>query len=147
MQLGYRLEALLARAALALLRALGPVTASNLGGAVARSIGPLLPVSRVADANLRLAMPELDAAARKRIIRAVWENLGRTMGEFPHLPKLRRTASGPGWEIANAEILVPIGSGPAIFFSGHIGNWELLSPVVAAFGMPMSSMYRAAANP
>jgi KDO2-lipid IV(A) lauroyltransferase len=149
MQLGYRLEALLARAGLALLRALGPVTASNLGGAVARSIGPFLPVSRVADANLRLAMPELDAVARKGIIRGVWENLGRTMGEFPHLPKLRRTPSGPGWEIANEEILAPIAEqgGPAIFFSGHIGNWELLPPVVAAFGMPMSSMYRAAANP
>ena len=149
MKLGYRLEALLARGGLALLRALGPVAASNLGGAVARTIGPFLPVSRVADANLRLAMPELDAAARRRIIRGVWDNLGRTMGEFPHLPNLRRTASGPGWEIVNEDVLVRVAEkgGPAIFFSGHIGNWELLPQVVGALGMKMSSMYRPTANP
>lgn len=35
-----------------------------------RLIGPLLPVSRVADRNLRLAMTGLDARARARIIEA-----------------------------------------------------------------------------
>ena len=51
----HRIEAAAARAALRALRALGPVRASNLGGAVARSVGPMLPVSRVADANLGAA--------------------------------------------------------------------------------------------
>lgn len=145
----WRLEAALARAVLALLRALGPVRASNLGGAVARAIGPLLPVSRVADRNLRLAMPALDAAARRRVVRGVWENLGRTVGELPHIPDLHRTASGPGWELIGEETLLAQAArgGPAIFFSGHIGNWEVLPPVVAAYGMYMSSAYRAAANP
>ena len=36
--------------------------------------------------------------------------------------------------------------GPAIFVSGHIGNWEMLPPAVAAYGMPFSSVYRAAKN-
>jgi len=146
--LQHRLELAAARACLALLRALGPVRASNLGGALARTIGPLLPVSRVADANLRLAMPELDGAARRRIVRGVWDNLGRTAAEFPHLAQMRRSERGPGWEIVGEEHLHPVAArgGPAIFFSGHIGNWELLPPVVAAFGMPMSSMYRPAAN-
>ena len=36
---------------------------ANLGAFVARSIGPWLPVCGVADANLRLALPDLDAAA------------------------------------------------------------------------------------
>ncbi len=148
-RLQYRIEAAVARLALGLLRRLGPATASNLGGAVARALGPLLPVSRVAHANLRLAMPELDAAARRRIVRGVWDNLGRTVTEFPHLAKLRRNASGPGWEIVNEDILHELArrGGPAIFFSGHIGNWELLSPVAAAFGVPISGMYRPAANP
>ena len=148
LNLQHRLELFIARCCLGLLRALGPVRASNLGGALARAIGPWLPVSRVADTNLRLAMPELEAAARRRIVRGVWDNLGRTVAEFPHLAAMRRTASGPGWEIVGEDNLHRVAErgGPAIFFSGHIGNWELLPPVVAAFGMPMSSMYRPAAN-
>jgi KDO2-lipid IV(A) lauroyltransferase len=146
--LQHRIEAAAARIALRLLRRLGPAAASDLGGALARTLGPLLPVSSVADSNLRLAMPELDAAARRRIVRGVWENLGRTVTELPHLSKLRRNARGPGWEIVNEDILHEVArrGGPAIFFSGHIGNWELLPQVVAAFGMPMSSMYRPAKN-
>ena len=145
-----RLEAGAARAALAVLRRLGPVRASNLGGALCRAFGPMLPVSRVADANLRLAMPELDRVARRRIVRGVWENLGRTIGEFPHIAGLRKdTPSGPGWEIVGEDILLAQAArgGPAIFASGHIGNWEVLPPAVAHFGIRFSSMYRAAANP
>jgi KDO2-lipid IV(A) lauroyltransferase len=131
-----------------LLRRLSPQAASNLGGRVARTIGPLLPVSRVAHANLRLALPELSASERRRIVRAVWDNLGRTACELPHLSRLSRSEGGPGWEVTGAEVLEEQArrGGPAIFFSGHIGNWELLPPAVASFGIRMASMYRAAGN-
>ncbi|GBR01342.1 lipid A biosynthesis lauroyl acyltransferase [Gluconacetobacter liquefaciens] len=145
-----RLEALAARAALALLRRLGPVGASNAGGAVCRAIGPRLPVSRIADANLRLAMPELDAPARRAVISAVWDNLGRTVGEFPHIAALpENPASGPGWDVVGAEHLAAqvARGGPVIFMSGHIGNWEMLPPGVARHGLPFASFYRAAGNP
>jgi Kdo2-lipid IVA lauroyltransferase/acyltransferase len=145
-----RAEALAARAALALLRRLGPVRASNLGGAICRAIGPRLPVSRVADANLRLAMPELDRAARRAVIRGVWDNLGRTVGEFPHLAHLKQDpVSGPGWDMAGAEHLAAqvARGGPVIFMSGHIGNWEMLPPGAAHHGLPFASFYRAAGNP
>ncbi|GAB0116924.1 lysophospholipid acyltransferase family protein [Acidisoma sp. 7E03] len=130
-------------------RRLDPVAASNLGGRIAAAIGPRLPVSRVADANLSRAFPALDGAARRRILRAVWDNLGRTAGELPHLGRLQRTASGPGWEIKGEEILREQAArgGPAIFFSGHIGNWEMLPPILARLGIAMSSFYRALANP
>ncbi|MFT9093466.1 MAG: lauroyl acyltransferase, partial [Gluconacetobacter sp.] len=145
-----RLEALAARTALAVLRSLGPVGASNAGGAVCRIIGPRLPVSRIADANLRLAMPELDAPARRAVIRAVWDNLGRTVGEFPHIAALpENPASGPGWDVVGAEHLAAqvARGGPVIFMSGHIGNWEMLPPGVARHGLPFASFYRAAGNP
>ncbi len=145
----FRLEAFAARTLLLLFRALGPVRASNVGGAVARMIGPRLPVTRVAEINLRLALPELDAAGRRRVIRGAWDNLGRTMGEFPHIAKLRENASGPGWEVVGRDIVLAVAArgGPAIFFSGHIGNWEMLPAACASYGLPFSSMYRAATNP
>jgi KDO2-lipid IV(A) lauroyltransferase len=134
--------------ALAFLRCLGPVAASGLGGAVARAIGPWLPVSRVADNNLRLALPELDATARKRVIRGVWDNLGRTIGEMPHVAALQRTADGPGWELAGEAVALRMVAhrGPIIMISAHIGNWEILPAIAAALGLRMALFYRAAAN-
>ncbi|OUI83331.1 lauroyl acyltransferase, partial [Gluconobacter sp. DsW_056] len=146
----YRAETLLVRSLLALIRALPAAAASNLGGIVARTIGPPLPVSKIADRNLQLAMPELDAPARRRIVRDCWENLGRTVGEFPHIARLpHNTPSGAGWSVEGAEHLesAKASGRPVIFFSGHIGNWELMPPVVARYGMPFASFYRAASNP
>lgn len=140
---------LLLRALVALLRALGPVRASNLGGALARAIGPRLPVSRVADRNLRAALPELDAASRARIVREVWDNLGRTVAELPHLGRLpQNPEQGPGWEVsdpARARALAAAG-GPTLFPTAHLGNWEMAVVAAAAYGIPLSIMYRAAAN-
>ena len=145
-----RFEAALIRGALAILTRLGPVAASNAMGAIFRAVGPRLPVTKIADGNLRAALPDLDAAARKRVIRDMWESLGRTAGEFPHLANLPKDSpAGPGWTMENDHILTELAArgGPAIFISGHIGNWEMLPPAVAAYGMPFSSIYRAASNP
>lgn len=141
-RLQFAVETLAARAILALARRLGPRRASDAGGALARWLGPLLPVSRTARANLALALPERDAAARARILRGMWDNLGRTVGELPHLPAL-------DWEIEGAEHLAPIAAqgGPAIMVSGHIGNWEVLPPALERLGIRMGSVYRAADNP
>lgn len=147
--IGQGMQAALLRAAFGGLRLLGPVAASNLCGAVARAVGPSLPPSRVAEANLRRALPELDAAARRRVIRLVWDNLGRTAGELPHLSVLRRTASGPGWELDGEEHVraAVAGGGPVLFFSGHLGNWEMLLPIAGQLGLPLSGVYRAPTNP
>lgn len=144
----HRIEGAVARSAVHFLRAIGPVRASNLCGAVARRIGPLLPVSKVADRNLRLAMPELDAAARQRVVRGVWDNLGRTAGEFPHVGALSEGTAGPGWEIVGAEHIEALAArgGPAVLFTGHIGNWEVLPLATARKGVQFATVYRASDN-
>lgn len=148
MSLLHRIETVAARSFLVLFRALGPVAASNLAGALGRTVGPLIPTSRVADANLRRAMPELDSLARKRIIRETWETLARTAGEFPHLHTLRETASGPGYEIVGAEHCQALArrGGPALSFTAHFGNWEMIPPLQRTFGVRLAFVYRAAAN-
>ncbi len=144
------LEAAALRTLLGLFRLLGPARASNWGGAIARLIGPFLPVSRVADVNLRLALPEMDGVARRRVLCGAWENMGRTLGELPHIASLRQnTPSGPGWQMVGEDTLTALAArgGPAIFVSGHIGNWEMLPAACAAYGLPFSSMFRASPNP
>ncbi|MBV9537600.1 MAG: lauroyl acyltransferase, partial [Acidisphaera sp.] len=123
MTFAHQVEAAAVRAGLALIRALPPGAASNLGGTIARTIGPRLPVSAVADANLRQAFPELSPAARARLVRGVWENLGRTVAELPHLGRLDFNDAGPGWEVDGAEHAIGLieRGGPAILISAHLG--------------------------
>ena len=149
MKLAHRLEGTAALAAIALLRRLGPVGASNLCGWIARSIGPLLPVSKVAHRNLELAMPELDPVARRRIVRGVWDNLGRTAGELVHTDRLGVTTSGPGWEYVGAEHLEALVAhrGPGMIFTGHIGNWEIMRTAMTSLGLVFATLYRPSDNP
>ncbi|WP_298215392.1 lysophospholipid acyltransferase family protein [Acidocella sp.] len=150
---GQRAEAALVAGLIRLLSRFSPTGAARLGKAVAGTLGPLLPVSRVAIRNLRLAMPELDAPARRRIMREAWENLGQTAGELVRLGDLHEIpegAPGPGyavigWEENVAPLLSP--GKPIIFFTAHMGNWEVLPPSAYARGVDVGFMYRAASNP
>jgi KDO2-lipid IV(A) lauroyltransferase len=108
-----------------------------------------LPVSRVAAENLRRAFPDLDAAERRLVVQGVWDNLGRTAAELPHLPSLRRTTDGPGWECGDDRELRALQArgGPALLFSGHLANWEIGLPVAASLGLSVAWFYRPASNP
>lgn len=144
----YPLQAVFAWGVYGLLRALPIDAASAAGGFLARAIGPLLPVSGVAQRNLCAVMPELSAADRARIIRQVWDNLGRVAGEFPHIARL--TPRHGRVQLTNPEFLErEFGSAerPIIFFSGHFANWEMLPATAAHKGMPLSIIYRQANNP
>jgi KDO2-lipid IV(A) lauroyltransferase len=138
------LEALGFGLALGLLRLLPVDWASALGGAVARALGPRLPVSEQARRNLRRALPALDNAGIERTVRAVWDNLGRVAAEYPHLRSLgARRVDVIG--IEHIDRLRDDGK-PGICFSGHLGNWELLPVVAAQYGVALSNVYRAANN-
>jgi KDO2-lipid IV(A) lauroyltransferase len=141
------LEAAAVRVAAALFGALPLDAASAFGGFIGRTIGPRLGVSRRARRNLARAFPDLDRAAIERIVVDMWDNLGRTAAELPHL---RQIVSG---DPARVEVLgiehvraLAEDGRPGIFFAGHLANWELLAPVALAHGVRLSMVYRMANN-
>lgn len=144
----WRAEAGVVSMGLRVLRALGPIRAGALAAQIARLIGPLLLVSRVADENLRRTMPELNRIARRRVIVGVWDNLGRTVGELPHLATLNESASGPGWEYADPGGIRRLASagGPLVLVTGHFANWEVLPRAISVLGFDLAIMYRPAGN-
>jgi KDO2-lipid IV(A) lauroyltransferase len=153
-RLAHRLEAALVMGVFALTRLMPVEAASWVGGWLARCIGPLLPVSRVGRDNLRHAFPEKSASEIERILRGVWENLGRTAAEYPHLQGI--WDYDPGIEDRNARVVFEglehlveryRDDQPAILFSAHLGNWELLPIGAARHGLPMVVMFRAPSNP
>jgi KDO2-lipid IV(A) lauroyltransferase len=138
------LEALGAGLVLFLLRVLPVDAASGLCGAIARTVGPRLKVSDQARRNLRRALPTLDDQAIERVVIGMWDNLGRVVGEYPHLRRLGETRV----EMVGAEHLLQLRDDgkPGICFSGHLGNWELLPVMTARDGVGLSNVYRATNN-
>lgn len=136
-----------------ILQALGALPralALKFGQAVGTLAQRVLPhLSRHAETNLRLALPELEATARLQIQRGVFLNLGRLLGEVSQFPKLTR---------ANIEQIVvyeglqnyldAVAQGRGvILLTGHIGAWELSVFAHSVYGYPMSFLKRNVDNP
>ncbi len=104
----------------------------------------------VTDANLAVAFPELAAAARETLARAVYAHFGRMA-----VDSLRLSARGPsaivphvegGDSLRLLEALLRRRKG-VIVLTGHVGNWELAGAYVAAAGHPLAAVVKPPSNP
>jgi KDO2-lipid IV(A) lauroyltransferase len=162
-QVGYFLQYLGLRLLLGLLGLLPFDAASGLGGRIGRAIGPRLRRHAIARANMQRALPELDAAAIDAALSEMWDNLGRTFAEYPHLATLYDAITVSGAETpesisatANRRIVVTgrehldaalaAGRG-AIVFGGHFANWELSVLLQSAAPVDSLAIYRHQNNP
>lgn len=136
------------------LRLLGPERSSDLGGWLLRTASPLIPVNRVALANIRAAFPEKDEAEIKRIARAAWENLGRTAAEYAHLKTLfdydyHNPDPNSRVEVVGIEHFIALKDDekPGLIFSAHLANWELPAICAAAYDLETTAVFRAPNDP
>ncbi|PYS88942.1 MAG: hypothetical protein DMF62_08495 [Acidobacteria bacterium] len=137
-----------------LLRVLPKRAALGLGNGAARLTFRVLS-SRLRSGmrSLEIAFPEMDAAERKRILRASVENIGRTAVEFAKFQPANAEESKQiiefdfeseefqAYKKAKAErrgVLMP---------TAHIGNWELLLSGFALQYEPIYFMARELDNP
>ncbi len=121
--------------------------ASSLGGWMGRKIGAQLKsTNRRAMYNLKRAMPELSNLRVRAIIGDMWEHLGRVFAEYPHLADLAfENTQILGYENLQKALKDPNG---AIFFGGHIGNWEISAAALyIQHNYAMDLSYRAPNNP
>ncbi len=146
----YPLEAVGAVLGYALFGVLPTDAASALGGWIGRTVGPRLAIHRRALRHIGLALPETTPARREEIAREMWDNLGRVLGEFPHLARIAEGAGKGGRvEIVGVPNLDPVRSSntASIWFSGHLANWEVIRPTLSAVGIDYALVYRAPSNP
>ena len=117
--------------------------ASNTGGFLGRVIGPRLATSRKAAHNMQSTYLDLDT---KKTIADMWENLGRTIAEYPHLKRIIEEHT----EFIGKEHIEPYTKEgkPLVFVSGHFANWEM-SHCGTSFltGNTMHCVYREPNNP
>ncbi|MDE2516515.1 MAG: lipid A biosynthesis lauroyl acyltransferase [Rhodospirillales bacterium] len=143
-----RLLGRLVRFLLWLMARIPPDRAADLAAFFARTLGPLLPVQRIALANLRAAFPERDAAWHRAIAREAWDNLGRVAGEYVHLGRIwdydEAHPNAGRIETADAAKLIALRDDgkPALCFAAHLGNWELPAVAAAMHGLDSAVVYR-----
>lgn len=117
-------------------------------GKLSSLIGPRLGVSKKAYNNIKNVMPEKNDKEILKIIKGMWENLGKVMGEYPHLKKLVPEKNNKIKVYGKKNLLlIKRTKTPAIFFSAHLANWEI-SPIAAIKnGVPVLSIFRKPNNP
>ena len=133
----------------AVLRALPVGWASALGAAVAGAIGPLLPVHRHGIDNIARAFPDFSPVEVRRCARRMWRHLGRVAAEYPHLDRFSIDAPDGRVALVGRAHLAEARRSPrgGIFFSGHVGNWEVAALAPERSGIPVALIYRPPNNP
>ena len=145
----YVLEFLAVLLSLCVFRILSLDGASSLGGWMAELIGPRLRKNLRAKENIMMVFPEWSEAEVEKVLRGMWNNLGRVFGEYAHLKNIGLSSPDCRIELLGREHVQRLSEDDigGILVSGHMANWELLSLVSAQCGVPLLNLYRAANNP
>lgn len=122
--------------------------ASGIGGAIAAMVGPNLRVTDRARTRIKTVFPEKSDAEVEDIVIGMWRNLGRTVAEFPHTSGLSFNPRDGRVHIEGMKHLETFRDDdePGLFFSAHIGNWELAPLTAVAYGIDTVFVYREANN-
>ena len=121
-----------------------PVPAASwILGAFMRLLGPMTPWHKRARRNLIAAMPDLEKTDQDKILTAMWWNIGRVIGEYPHIAALTRKDRV---EFVGRENLRGLASG-GFLIGAHIGNWEIGPYAAITANQPVAAIYRPLNNP
>lgn len=118
-----------------------------------RFFGMRFPRTNDARESLRAAFPEKGEAEIEEILSDMWGNLSRTAAEYAYLDKIfdfdDRNPTAGRFEIVGTEHFAELRAheGPAICFTAHTGNWELLPVAAAAYGVNVTALFRPPSNP
>lgn len=149
----YWLEAKVSFAVLGALRLLPMKSAMTINAKLLQFIGPFLPRHKQVIENLTCAFPEKSKPEIEKIARGMWRNMGRLISEYIFLDQLfdfdpdsKKTGI---IEVEGEDIFRRIHAEgkPCIFFTGHIGNFELLPICAATFGLDVTALFRPPNNP
>ena len=143
----YLVEFLLVKIFYIIFRILGLKVSSNISGQIFFLYGLFSKRSKIAKLNIKNAFPDLTNENIDYIVKKMWENFGRNIGEYPNLDRIK-VLNNKDIQIKNIEnLLEPLkNSKNCLFFSAHIGNWELTSHPLTQNGYKINFIYRAPNN-
>ncbi|MFL2676267.1 MAG: lysophospholipid acyltransferase family protein [Alphaproteobacteria bacterium] len=121
---------------------IGLKASSFCGGVLLSIYGIFSKKNIIGMRNLSIVFPGMSKKEKKIVLKKMWFHFGRVVGEYPHLNTININNKSI-LEIQNIEnLLDPIKKGNCIFFSAHIGNWELSSHPLIQNNYKISFIYR-----
>ena len=131
-----------------LVRLIPVETAGRMFEGFARWLGPKIWRHKVVMDNLAIAFPEKSLEERKQLASDSWAQTARTLLEYIYLDEIldmdEDHTESDRIEIVNAEQFLKLRDDglPAILFTGHIANFELLPLIAGRFGLNVQSLFR-----
>ncbi len=128
-----------------LFKIFGLKVSSFLGGVLFYFYGIFSKRNKTVNQNLSRVFPNLRKSEYKKIVKKMWFHFGRVIGEYPNLNKIKVCKN---ILIENEKNLIePLNKyNNCLFFSAHIGNWELTSHLLTQKGYKINFIYRAPNN-
>ena len=126
-------------------RIIGLSNASYLGSIMGRVIGPLFRSKNIIKQNIKNGLGEVDKKRETEIINGMWSNIGRTFAEYVFLKDFKFNKTNfDHIKINGTNYLNEIKNNnePAIFYSGHFANFELMTMELDKFGIKCAAIYR-----
>ncbi|MCU1289229.1 MAG: lipid biosynthesis acyltransferase [Acidobacteria bacterium] len=143
-------ELLAVRSLLGAIGALPLETSMRFGKSVGVFLARRFPkLQKTATRNLEIAMPELSAGEKEKIVRGTFESLGRHLGFVSHFRKFKHEDIRNLVEVVGRQHFDrahATGKG-VLFFTGHFGSWEVFNLLPPAFGFGMNILVRRIDNP
>ena len=122
---------------------LSPSVSAAAGGGLLRFIGPRLRAHRTALRNVQRCFGN---SGHTTLIDGIWNNLGRTLFEYPHLHRLQQSGCIEICGLEHLQAASALGRG-GIFLSAHLANWECTPFLLNSAQVPTTILYRAPNNP
>ena len=148
LDLRYRLEYVVLRVVIGLIRLFPPDLAADISAWLWRTIGPMTRRHKRALGNLELAFPDKTPEEREAIAMDMWDNLGRVAAETMHIDRLLDEAA-ERFELESDFFIHRYKDkmGSIIVCGMHYGNWEIAAWPLTLCNANMAGVYRLVKNP
>jgi len=123
---------------------------SAVGSSLVGTLGPLLTKkTQIARRNFQLAGLNFTKEQQDKIIKGMWQNLGRTFLEYIRLSYQHPFGKKSPYTIEGIEHLDTLihDKKPGLLFSAHYGNWEVGTYIAQKRGLKTAQITRFLNNP
>ena len=144
----YWIIATLLATVLAFIQMLPAEKSINMLERMTRRIALILPRSALAKKNMKLAFPQKSNEEINRMIKNMWGQIARTIGEYAFLDAITKNEKTK-IEIVDNNMFEKVKKRKrgAIFFTAHTGNWEIIPLIGKQYGLDIAVLFRMPNNP
>jgi len=116
---------------------------SNVSCYIFQKIGPFIRKKNKIYENINIVFPKIKSEEKKKIIKNMWCNYGRTFAEYMFLDFFRKNKNS-NIKVNNQFKFDELKSlkKPILFFSGHFANFELLAMTIEKNNFDVCALYR-----